>query len=172
MSRLYRSRLDSFRTLRLTLNKLRSNIRPFHSNILSNLGNISPKRHDVKEPTWINLIRDPITWYESSFYFKRLGWSQKPGARRRNDTEVCFRIKTLPILIRWAWSRIGYIDVGDGCWRHKVVINITVVLKSALVWKTIKDYYWTVHWRKISRLCILKLEIYSILLWRYKRKGM
>ena len=56
-----------------------------------NIRNISPKRHDVAEPTWINLIRDPITWYESSFYFKRLGWSQKPGARRRNDTEVGFQ---------------------------------------------------------------------------------
>ena len=94
MSRFYRIRLDSFRTLRLTLNKLRSNIRLFNLNISSFhmiLGNISPKRHDVAEPTWINLIRDPITWYESSFYFKRLGWSQKPGARRRNDTEVGFQ---------------------------------------------------------------------------------
>ena len=43
-------------------------------------------RHGLEEPTWINLIRDPITWFESSFYFKRLGWSQKPGARRRTGT--------------------------------------------------------------------------------------
>ena len=75
-------------------------------------GNISPKRHDVAEPTWINLIRDPITWYESSFYFKRLGWSQKPGARRRNDTEVGFPINhsaNSAILIHWACSQISII---------------------------------------------------------------
>ena len=46
------------------------------------------KRHGLVEPTWINLIRDPITWFESSFYFKRLGWSQKPGARRRTDVDT------------------------------------------------------------------------------------
>ena len=45
-------------------------------------------RHELTPPTWINLIRDPITWFESSFYFRRLGWSRKPGVRSRNDTDL------------------------------------------------------------------------------------
>merc|ERR1712048_53770 len=42
----------------------------------------------LEEPTWINVIRDPITWFESNFYFKRFGWERKPGTRSREEDEL------------------------------------------------------------------------------------
>lgn len=39
--------------------------------------------YGLETPTWINVIRDPLTWFESNFYFKRFGWERQPGSRRR-----------------------------------------------------------------------------------------
>ena len=43
----------------------------------------------METPTWINVIRDPLTWFESNFYFKRFGWERSPGSRRREGN--CLR---------------------------------------------------------------------------------
>ena len=42
----------------------------------------------LESPTWINVIRDPLTWFESNFYFKRFGWERKPGTRTRPDQNL------------------------------------------------------------------------------------
>ena len=48
--------------------------------------------HDMEPPTWINVMREPISWFESRFWFKRNGWIHKEGARLHEnieDGEVC-----------------------------------------------------------------------------------
>ena len=44
--------------------------------------------YGLETPTWINVIRDPLTWFESNFYFKRFGWERQPGSRRREDQDL------------------------------------------------------------------------------------
>ena len=34
------------------------------------------------------MIRDPLSWFESNFYFKRFGWERQPGSRRREDKDL------------------------------------------------------------------------------------
>lgn len=45
-------------------------------------------QYGLETPTWINVIRDPLTWFESNFYFKRFGWERQPGSRRREDQDL------------------------------------------------------------------------------------
>lgn len=45
-------------------------------------------QYGLETPTWINVIRDPLSWFESNFYFKRFGWERQPGSRRREDQEL------------------------------------------------------------------------------------
>lgn len=58
--------------------------------------------HDMEPPTWINVMREPISWFESRFWFKRHGWIHKEGARLHEniedgeegmDIDMCIRIK-------------------------------------------------------------------------------
>ena len=44
--------------------------------------------YGLETPTWINVIRDPLSWFESNFYFKRFGWERQPGSRRRDDQDL------------------------------------------------------------------------------------
>lgn len=44
--------------------------------------------YELETPTWINVIRDPLSWFESNFYFKRFGWERQPGSRRRDDQDL------------------------------------------------------------------------------------
>jgi len=34
-----------------------------------------------QQPTYINVIRDPLEWFTSRFYFARFGWNRSPGCR-------------------------------------------------------------------------------------------
>ena len=43
--------------------------------------------HDMEPPTWINVMREPISWFESRFWFKRNGWIHKEGARLHENIE-------------------------------------------------------------------------------------
>ena len=38
----------------------------------------------MNQPTFINVIRDPIEWFTSRYYFARYGWNRKPGCRVEN----------------------------------------------------------------------------------------
>ena len=58
--------------------------------------------HGMEPPTWINVMREPISWFESRFWFKRHGWIHKEGARLHEniedgeegmDIDMCIRIK-------------------------------------------------------------------------------
>ena len=37
--------------------------------------------HGMDAPTWINVMREPISWFESRYWFKQNGWVHKVGAR-------------------------------------------------------------------------------------------
>ena len=50
-------------------------------------------KHGMEPPTWINIMREPISWFESRFWFKRNGWVHKVGPRLHENqmaSEVCF----------------------------------------------------------------------------------
>ena len=44
-------------------------------------------KHSLEQPTYINVIRDPIDWFQSHYYFERFGWEQVNGARHFKGTE-------------------------------------------------------------------------------------
>lgn len=43
----------------------------------------------MEPPTWINVMREPISWFESRFWFDKNGWARKEGARndRKSNPE-------------------------------------------------------------------------------------
>jgi len=40
------------------------------------------KKFGSQQPTYINVIRDPLDWFTSRYYFARYGWARKPGCRK------------------------------------------------------------------------------------------
>ena len=40
-------------------------------------------RHGFEKAAYINVIRHPVEWVTSKFYFRTFGWEGKPGCRRR-----------------------------------------------------------------------------------------
>ena len=73
--------------------------------------------HDMEPPTWINVMREPISWFESRFWFKRNGWIHKEGARLHEnieDGEVCTLFQCMPhvacdIFAKWVRLPDGYL---------------------------------------------------------------
>lgn len=41
--------------------------------------------HGIRNPTYINVIRDPATWFQSHYYFERFGWQRAGGSRGGKD---------------------------------------------------------------------------------------
>ncbi|XP_039253042.2 uronyl 2-sulfotransferase-like [Styela clava] len=39
-------------------------------------------RSNQPQPTYINVMRDPLEWFTSRYYFSRYGWERKPGCRK------------------------------------------------------------------------------------------
>ena len=35
------------------------------------------RKHGLRQPTMINVIRDPVDWFVSQYYFRRYGWNRK-----------------------------------------------------------------------------------------------
>ena len=35
------------------------------------------RNHGLRQPTMINVIRDPVDWFVSQYYFRRFGWNRK-----------------------------------------------------------------------------------------------
>jgi len=42
----------------------------------------------AKQPTYINVIRNPLDWFTSRYYFARYGWARKPGCRNVEDCKL------------------------------------------------------------------------------------
>lgn len=42
--------------------------------------------HNMEAPTWINIMREPISWFESRFWFDKNGWARKEGARNNRKS--------------------------------------------------------------------------------------
>lgn len=39
------------------------------------------EKYSIKQPTYINVIRDPVDWFQSHYYFERFGWERGEGDR-------------------------------------------------------------------------------------------
>lgn len=71
----------------------------FHSNVFRYLKSILRKpmtvlkhhywlnftEHGMEPPTWINVMREPISWFESRFWFKRHGWIHKERVQKSSS---------------------------------------------------------------------------------------
>ena len=46
--------------------------------------------HGIKEPTYINLIRDPADWLQSHYYYERMNWGKngETFGRSTKDKEM------------------------------------------------------------------------------------
>ena len=42
----------------------------------------------VREATYVNVMRDPVDWFASHYYFKRFGWQRKATERGFSGSEV------------------------------------------------------------------------------------
>jgi len=41
-------------------------------------------QHGLRQPTMINVVRDPVDWFVSQYYFRRNGWARSNTARKSN----------------------------------------------------------------------------------------
>ena len=39
------------------------------------------KKYGIQQPTYINVLRDPVDWFQSHYYFERFGWEREKGDR-------------------------------------------------------------------------------------------
>ena len=42
--------------------------------------------HGMRQPTMINVVRDPVDWFVSQYYFRRNGWARSNEARKSMTT--------------------------------------------------------------------------------------
>ena len=42
--------------------------------------------HNITPPTWINVMREPLSWFESRFWFDKNGRARKEGARNNRKS--------------------------------------------------------------------------------------
>jgi len=72
--------------------------------------------YGMKAPTWINVMREPISWFESRYWFKQNGWIHKTGSRtkenshdfedERLDIDTCIRRKMKDCTtVVWKYTR-------------------------------------------------------------------
>ena len=47
-------------------------------------------KHNFKQPTMINVIREPVDWFSSHYHFKLYGWRRNPGTRSDKVGEDSF----------------------------------------------------------------------------------
>merc|ERR1712227_591714 len=52
-------------------------------------------RFGLEEPTYINVVRDPVTRYSSWYYFERYGWQRQQGSRSRFFGDEEDKMRTL-----------------------------------------------------------------------------
>lgn len=41
--------------------------------------------YGLQQPTYINVLRNPLNWFESRYYFTQNGWTRSPGERKHQD---------------------------------------------------------------------------------------
>jgi len=52
-------------------------------------------KFNLQEPTYINVVRDPVTRYSSWYYFERYGWKRNEGSRSRFFGNEQDKVRTL-----------------------------------------------------------------------------
>ena len=54
---------------------------------------------NVTQPTFINVIREPTSWFTSRYYFQRYGWNRNVDSRRNGSfKQLKFRNQILKFL--------------------------------------------------------------------------
>ena len=51
----------------------------------------------MRQPTYVNVVRDPTDWYVSQYYFRRYGWQRDANERQtfQGTTEDKERVSTM-----------------------------------------------------------------------------
>lgn len=70
---------DSFSNEKPLINFLKMAIEQFPLVLLKHHYPFNFKTHGMPQPTYINVMREPVAWFESQYYFKRSNWN-RPGA--------------------------------------------------------------------------------------------
>ena len=70
--------------------------------------------YGLEQPTYINVLRNPITWFESRYYFTQNGWKRNPGERKHDPMgdvgdmtvdECVIHKKEICVDVSWKYTR-------------------------------------------------------------------
>jgi len=79
--------------------------------------NFNFTRYDMRQPTYVNVVRDPTDWYVSQYYFRRYGWQRDANERqtfqgttedKERTVDECLEQK-LPECLKPSYKYIQYI---------------------------------------------------------------
>lgn len=79
--------------------------------------NFNFTRHGLRQPTYVNVVRDPTDWFVSQYYFRRYGWARDEKARqtfqgseedKERTVDECIKLKK-PECVNPTYKYIQYI---------------------------------------------------------------
>lgn len=79
--------------------------------------NFNFTRHGLRQPTYVNVVRDPTDWFVSQYYFRRYGWARDEKARqtfqgseedKERTVDECIQLKK-PECLNPTYKYIQYI---------------------------------------------------------------
>jgi len=72
---------DQLTAERPTVDFIRNNVTGFPFVLLKHHFPFNFEKYGIKQPTFINVLRDPVDWFQSHYYFERFGWQRGEGDR-------------------------------------------------------------------------------------------
>jgi len=83
----------------------------------------------VENPTYINVIREPVSWFQSHYYFERNGWSMVQGDRNSFKGTEADRLRTInqcinghfPDCVECKWTYLNFISGQPKGYRAKAL---------------------------------------------------
>merc|ERR1712110_489611 len=95
-------------------------------------------KYGMNQPTYINVMRDPIDWFQSHYYFERFGWQQIGGDRGFRGTDAernmiideCVLTKSREcVQVQWRWIEF-FCGNGQDCLR--TASNVVEITKTRI----------------------------------------
>ena len=72
--------------------------------------------YGLEEPTWINVAREPVSRFVSSYYFRRFGFARHEGVRN-NRVKAGERAMEMVRFLYYSATLMLVTDIGDAiCW--------------------------------------------------------
>ena len=61
--------------------------------------------YGIEEPTWINVAREPVSRFVSSYYFRRFGFNRHSGARNKKVLDGTRDMDMVSFAYNRKWSK-------------------------------------------------------------------